>query len=247
MYSVYYLADVPDMRARATTLKDAWPKFMDHDTVADLYWERLFSEFAEYQFYITDDDCVVLAEGNTIPIRWEKPLSELPEEGWDWALELGFKQREAGIEPNVLCALSATIGRPFRSTGLSRTVLMEMRRNTLRHGLEFLIAPVRPYTKQFYPLIPMEDYVQWLRPDGYFFDDWMRTHQRLGAKFVKVAPRSMHIAGPLKRWEAWTGLAFPGSGTYIVPGGIAPVCADRKRDEAVYIEPNVWMVHPAGL
>jgi len=25
-----------------------------------------------------------------------------------------------------------------------------------------------------------------------------------------------------------------------------PVEIDRERDEGLYVEPNVWMVHPAG-
>ena len=39
------------------------------------------------------------------------------------------------------------------------------------------------------------------------------------------------------------GLTFPDSGEYIVPGALNPISADVERDEAEYVEPNVWMHH----
>jgi hypothetical protein len=39
-------------------------------------------------------------------------------------------------------------------------------------------------------------------------------------------------------------MALPESGTYVVPGALVPIEIDRERDEGVYVEPNVWMVHP---
>jgi hypothetical protein len=44
-------------------------------------------------------------------------------------------------------------------------------------------------------------------------------------------------------WEEWTGMAFPESGDYVVPGALVPVQIDRERDEGRYVEPNVWMRH----
>jgi hypothetical protein len=53
----------------------------------------------------------------------------------------------------------------------------------------------------------------------------------------------MRIPGTVAQWEDWTGLAFPESGWYVVPGALVPVEIDRERDEGLYVEPNVWMVH----
>jgi hypothetical protein len=44
-------------------------------------------------------------------------------------------------------------------------------------------------------------------------------------------------------WEAWTGLNFPTTGRYAVPGALAPVEIDRVTDTGVYVEPNLWMMH----
>jgi len=111
------------------------------------------------------------------------------------------------------------------------------------HGLDTLIAPVRPTLKQRYPLTPIERYLSWRRQDGTHLDPWLRTHERLGADIVKVAPESMRVSGTVAEWEAWTEMALPASGAYVVPGALAPIQIDRERDEGVYVEPNVWMVH----
>lgn len=54
----------------------------------------------------------------------------------------------------------------------------------------------------------------------------------------------MVIEGPVAQWEEWTGLAFPESGAYVVPGAHVPVEVDREWNVGGYAEPNVWMRHP---
>ena len=107
-----------------------------------------------------------------------------------------------------------------------------------------LVAPVRPSLKQLYPLTPMERYVTWTRADGAFFDPWLRVHQRMGAEIVRVAPKAMVVTDTVARWEEWTGLRFPESGSYIVAGAFQPVKIDVRRDVGRYEEANVWMRHP---
>ena len=75
---------------------------------------------------------------------------------------------------------------------------------------------------------------------------WLRTHERLGAEIVKVAPQSTSAPGSVAEWEEWAQMAFPETGAYVVPGALVPVEIDRERDEGLYVEPNVWMVHSAG-
>ena len=47
----------------------------------------------------------------------------------------------------------------------------------------------------------------------------------------------------IREWEKWTGMRFPESGKYIVPGALVPVQIDCERDLGSYVEPNVWMYH----
>jgi len=63
---------------------------------------------------------------------------------------------------------------------------------------------------------------------------------------LKPEPRSLHITGTVAEWEEWTGLAFPESGDYVFPRGLAPVAIDREADAGTYWEPNVWMRHRLG-
>ena len=53
----------------------------------------------------------------------------------------------------------------------------------------------------------------------------------------------MTIPGTVAQWEQWSGMVFPESGAYVVPGAFTPVDVDRKRDHGLYVEPNVWTVH----
>jgi hypothetical protein len=111
------------------------------------------------------------------------------------------------------------------------------------HGLDGVIAPVRPSWKERYPLTAIERYAGWRRTDGLLFDPWMRVHERLGAVVLKPEPHSLRITGTVAEWESWTGLTLPESGRYVFPQGLAPLDVDREADVARYWEPNVWMRH----
>jgi hypothetical protein len=56
----------------------------------------------------------------------------------------------------------------------------------------------------------------------------------------------MRVPGSVGEWEEWTEMTFPETGAYVVPDALVPVEIDRERDEGLYVEPNVWMVHPAS-
>ena len=60
----------------------------------------------------------------------------------------------------------------------------------------------------------------------------------------KVASKSVVVTGAVAEWEGWTEMALPQSGVYVVSGALVPIEIDRERNEGVYVEPNVWMVHP---
>lgn len=87
---------------------------------------------------------------------------------------------------------------------------------------------MRPSWKERYPLTPI--YARWRRPDGLPVRPWMRVHARLGGEVLRPEPQSLGITGAVPEWERWPGLAFPASGQYAFPRGLAPVWIDREAD-----------------
>lgn len=238
------IADRPELGDAAREVNQhGFPEFMYHDPVANEHFGSLDERFAQFQFCLLDSDDRVQATGNCIPFAWNAPLQDLPDEGWDWVLAQGMVDEAAGRQPTIASALQIVVRQDLAGTGLSRQALQAMRSIVSDQGLADLVAPVRPNAKHRYPLTPMERYVTWTRPDGTLFDPWLRVHQRAGARLVKVAPRAMRISGTVAQWQQWTELTFPDSGEYVVPGALNPISVDVERDEAEYVEPNVWMHH----
>jgi GNAT superfamily N-acetyltransferase len=218
--------------------RDTLPEYNNHGDILNRYWGRLTEEWPDFQFHLLDDDGEIVARARSIPVRWDGSVNDLPG-GIDGAIARGFEEGEA----NVLCALVIMVPHDIQGRGVSAAAVKAMAEIARRHGLGSLIAPVRPSWKDRYPLIPIDRYAQWRRPDGLPFDPWMRVHERLGATVLKPEPRSLRITGSVAEWEQWTGMSFPESGDYWFPGGLATVAIDRGADTGAYWEPNVWMKH----
>ncbi|HJS19222.1 MAG TPA: hypothetical protein VJ785_10765 [Anaerolineales bacterium] len=224
--------------------KEVWPEFMLHDTVANEYWHELLDRFAEYQFALYDvQDRRVAGMGNSFPLRWDGRLEDLPEEGWDWAFREAVENHKRGISPNVHCAIQIVLRSEYQGQGLSVPMVEAVRAVKKSRGLDRLIIPIRPSEKSKYPLTSMDEYITWKTEDDLPLDAWLRVHTKLGARIIKVCHRSKIIRGSCADWEQWTGLQFPQSGAYVIPGALNPIEIDIEKDEGVYIEPNVWIVH----
>ncbi|MDR6224123.1 GNAT family N-acetyltransferase [Desmospora profundinema] len=236
------LAEDPELYDRLDEVNDhAFPSYLiQGDQTNALYWtkDKLFTIFAPYQFVLFRNRQMV-ATGNAVPIFWDGTREGLPE-GYDGALKRAFKEDR---KPNTLCAISVVVAPSFRGMGISPIVLHHMRENAINHGFDELIVSVRPNQKHRYPLIPMEDYIRWVQPNGSPFDPWIRVHWRLGARILQIAPASMISKAPVKQWEEWTDLKFPQSGNYTLPGALQPVEARIEEDVILYEDPNVWMRH----
>lgn len=51
------------------------------------------------------------------------------------------------------------------------------------------------------------------------------------------------ITGTVAQWEEWTGMSFPESGEYVVPGALQPITINREQDVGTYSDPNIWIRH----
>jgi hypothetical protein len=233
------VSERPDLTERAfERTDDALREYNQHGDVLNRYWGRLTQERAEFQFHLVDEADEILARARALPIHWDGRIDDLPG-GIDGAIARGFDEGGA----NVLCALLIQIPGDLQGRGLSRVAVEGMLELARRHGLEALIAPVRPSWKERYPLVPIERYAAWRRADGLLFDPWMRVHERLGAFVLKAEPHSLQITGTVAEWEHWTRMVYPESGDYWFPGGLALMTISREADRGSYWEPNVWMQH----
>src|SRR6185437_13815771 len=203
-----------------------WPEFIFHDPVARRLIPDVDRLFADFNLELLAGD------GSVVPA------------GWDGALERAVEGHAAGTAPNTICAMASEVVAGHRGEGLGGAVLRALRACGAARGLTRMIAPARPTLKHRYPLTPIERYARWADADGVPFDPWLRTHHRCGARVLAPVAEAMRIAGTVAEWEEWTGMALPESGSYVVPDALAPLSVDRERDEAVYVEPGVWMLHP---
>jgi GNAT superfamily N-acetyltransferase len=237
--------DLDDYRDRAGEIAVAsWPEFMMHDPIANENWHELFDRFSEYQFAMLDTETNRMAAmGNSLPFQWDKELPDLPEGGWDWVFIKAVEDHKDGIKPNIQSAIQIAIHPDYQGQALSTKMIQAMRAIGESKGFKYLVAPVRPNEKSKYPLTSIDDYIIWTTDDGLPFDAWLRVHARIGAKIIKPCREAMTIRGTHAEWEEWTGMTFPQSGRYFIPRALNPIEIDVNKDEGIYIEPNVWMVH----
>ncbi len=240
------LADRPDLQPAVDALTTAgWPTFMMKDAVSKMYWNELGTTFGVFQtLLLRETDERLIAVANSVPLFYNGNLENLPDAGWDWALETGCEQRKQSIAPNMLSALQVFIDPEFRGMGVSTVMLSLMKIPAQEMGLKHLIAPVRPPLKSLYPYVSMDEFITWKNRTGHSLDAWIRTHEKNGAEIVSVCHRSFVVEAPIADWEAWTNRSFQGEKQIILPEALTPITVDHAAQTAAYIEPNVWMLHP---
>ena len=249
MLQVVTLRARPDLRAQVfgAPFRAAWPAFMQHDPVADLYFEEPeFSACLDTAFAVVEEERpdVVVGRAFAVPFAFGGPGREaLPDTGWDGVIRWAHRDRVLGRAPNAVSALEITLLPEHRGRGESAVVLRAVVAQVRALGFRELFVPLRPTGKHLAPLEPMAAYAGRVRADGLPVDPWLRVHVRAGAVVVKVAPVSMVVAGTVAQWSAWAGMAFEVSGAHVVPGALAPVHVSLEQDYAVYVEANVWVRH----
>lgn len=240
---VVTLAERPDL---AEALEDhnvaAWPAWMLHFPVAGRLWHHLDEDFAAWQLMLLDPDDRIAAAGNCAPLAWDGTDAGLPA-GWDDQLERTVADLLAGRSPTALGAIQIVVAPERRGDRLAGRMVEIFRQQARSAGFRALIACVRPTDKHRYPLVPIERYAAWSRPDGLPFDPWIRLHVRLGGRIVRGVPASMTQSDTVAAWEDRLGLELPESGPYVVPFATNPIMVDREADRVVYHDANVWVVH----
>ena len=236
--NVVRFADRPDLLERRyeELTKPAFPEYMNENEPGNRHWGRLYTDFPDFQVALVDGDDL-LAEAHAIPLPWDGTLDDLPS-GWDEGFERGAT---SGRSATALMAIAISVAPDRQGQRLSSRMIQTFVDNARTAGLTSVIAPVRPTWKERYPLIPIEEYIEWRRDDGSHFDPWIRIHELVGGEIIAPAPESMTIRLPVVKWEDLTGMRFPGDGEYIFPGGLATLVVSDGI--GTHVEPNVWVLH----
>ena len=221
-----------------TLNKKSWPEFLLYGDTPS--WERMYDELSEFVLLLIDSDDTLAGAGFTVAVSWNENPDDLPA-SIESIIVNGLETR--GKAPNTLMAIAAVVDKGYRGQSLSAELLKQMRQLARHHGLQKLLVPVRPTWKARYPLQRIESYAGWRRADGLFYDPWLRTHERLGAKLIKCVESTYKVEGSIEDWQNWTGMIFPETGRYIVEGALQPVEIDIESDVGIYHDPNVWMQH----
>ena len=244
-YRLITLAQAPELKTGMDrTHAEAWPEYFVGDSTMRRYWPRLATEFPEFQFALLDEQDAMVAVGNAIPIQWDGTVEDLPS-GWDDGLERGFLNAEQGVRANTFLILTGVVASNAQGRGLAMVVLKAFK--TLAHALHYerVVVPVRPTGKTKHPELDFKTYCQTRRPDGALADDWLRTHERVGGRTLKVELQSQYIRAGLEDWERWSGQKFTKTGEYLLRDTLQPVRIDLDARCGEYYDPSVWVEHPA--
>ena len=235
-------SDRPDLaeQGSAALLAD-WPEFILHERCAPELMGRAWEYFPEFDVRLLEDD-MVTAGGWAVPLQWNGVAGELPD-GYDGALTSALAGYRSAAAPDTMCVMAVAVAVTASALAWPARSSPRCVTGRRRPGSRRVIVPVRPTLKSRYPLTSMADFAGWARDDGLHLDPWIRTHQRLGAEILCPAPRSMIVTGTVAEWQGWAGMAFPQTGSYVVPGALDLVDIDAEGDRGSYAETNLWMRH----
>ena len=221
-------------------VQNAFPKIILCSKVIENYWDRVESYFPECQLFLIDDSNQLLGFVNSLPLHWDRPLSTLPDQGWDWMLEKGISDYENAILPNTLGGLQIIVTKDHRGKGYSKVLISEAKATVAKLGFAHFVIPIRPTFKDRFPNMKMTDYIQ-KQENGKTYDPWIRTHMKSGAEIIRVCAKAMRIDGDIEFWKGLTDQNIEEEGDYIISGALNPVRIDPRNNYGVYFEDNIWI------
>ena len=218
----------------------AFPDFIFHSNHIKTYWPKLEKYFPSYQIFCVDSNNRLIGFMNTIPLHYDKPLKELPDEGWDWLIQKGVEDYENNILPNTLGGLQLIITKENLGKGYSPIFLKAAKELKTKLDYNNFILPIRPTFKHHYPEMDMEVYCSFKMKDK-LYDPWIRTHLKQGAEIIKVCRKAMYVEGDLNFWENNMQQKINSSGRYNIQGALNPVNINIEKNLGIYNESNIWI------
>ena len=219
----------------------AWPQFMQGEKVMRTYWGFLLNNFDHYQSVLTIENKII-AVVNSAPFRLGSDVNALHENGIYWGLKQISHNYYNELQPDTLMALQIVVNPDYQGKEISYECLNILKTLAYQQGLDRVVIPLRPSSKHLYPLIDINNYVNWKNKEGFPYDPWLRVHIKAGGKIVKLC-KGISIQASIPQWEEWTGLHFGSTGSYVIPKALNTIYADLDENTATYSQDNIWVVH----
>jgi hypothetical protein len=232
------------LRTRLGELEDdSFPAYLNEEPTWLVTQDAILTEFDKYHFLIVDDASgKAAAVSVNVPLAWDGQASSLP--GYNELLELSLQQAREGRTPTALVGILGAVSPDFRGQGVTELFNQGAAEILARQGISRYLSPVRPSNKQHYPNYTMEEFLSWRTPDGGLVDPWLNHFMRMGATELGIAHDAITLSASIEQWTAWTGMLFPVSGDYVIPGGHRMLRVDTDAGTARYGEDHLWYEIP---
>jgi GNAT superfamily N-acetyltransferase len=239
-FAITTLAEDPSLRARIGDFEDdSFPKFLNEEPTWIKTRDEILSSFARTHYFVVDRDTGKLAGlCINVPFAWTGETSDLP--GYNELLQRCLIERREAKVPTALAGILGAVAPEYQSQGVSRLFLGAAVEALGALGLRNYLSPVRPSNKQFYPNFSIDEFLSWRTPNGDLIDPWLASFVRGGSKMLGVAHDAITMTASCTQWSEWTGMRFPVSGHYVIPGCHRLLEVDVGRGIGRYAEDHVW-------
>lgn len=222
--------------------KLAFPLIINESELVKNCWLTIEKYFPEYQRFLIDDHNNIIGFISTVPFLWDRPLHDLPDEGWDWLIQKGIQDFENNFEPSHLGGLQIIITKAYQGKGFSKVFIAEGKRLMIEHNLQYFTIPIRPTFKHKFPAMSMHDYLN-KKSEDKIYDPWIRTHLQSNASVISICNNSMNVKGDISFWETLTNQNITASGKYQVSGALNLIDIDYESNRGEYREENIWIYY----
>ncbi len=219
---------------------ESWPRYFAGSMVLQVYWNKLYQVFPQYQIALLNEGSEVTAIGNAIPIFWDGTEEQLPA-GWDGTVQKGFSDYESGIAPNTLVMIAVAVNKKFRGMKLSKRLIDSFKAIAGDSGFEHLMVILRPIGKSSYKELSLKKYGELRNEKGEYMDKWLKLHVAEGSEVLKYEPDSQLVSGTREQWEEWTKQSIADSDELYLNHTLQK--AEYKGDEIHYYDPGIWLRH----
>ncbi len=237
-------ADDPTLKTRVGELEDdSFPAFLNEEPTWQRTQNDILTVFDKYHFFVLDEKTnKAAAVSVSVPLAWDGEPGSLP--GYNELLELCLKQNQEGQKPTALVGILGAVSPDFRGQGVTELFNKCSAQILERHGIDSYLSPVRPSIKQLYPNYSMEEFLSWRTPEGGLVDPWLNHFVKMGATNLGVAHDAITLSAPIQQWAEWTGMQFPVTGDYVIPGGHRMLRVNTETGTAEYGEDHLWFDIP---